>query len=1010
MKKIAIVVFFILWKLSCLSQIYLPPNVTGFGNHFRRALFDSVLHIPEYFGDDNIHDYDTSAQIRVNDGILQYYYGGVWHSLGSSSDNQYLTPGYGLLGTAYNGFFPVSDWTPDSTVWMLLSKFNSVTGISDSTKWVADSIVKRPYAGAPDGSVFLIDSVTPVFLLDGTTPNPFHGNEKSIATLTSGTYSYDVPSANDKLAIWSEYTSVKNYRFTNNFWVFDISLIPNGGIKDKVPLDLFTLDNRSVRIGTNGRQRTIYKPNGDIIDIAFKGTPNDYYAAYDSSTGKRIVKQFNPPYVAGTNITIVGDTINSTGDGGSETWQQTLINGSELTQDNLSNVHGYNFEMDSLSAFNLYSGDISFSGNASNIGMGERAAILYSQLDGSTSASIFTGTIDSVTAQLNAHDDTHSSNLSVNSNGAMSVKGVLDSSTDTAPNLVGIDIDGNWHKYSPFNQRFGIEDNLGLQDRYVNHQGFGMQLDSLSYFEADNYDGSDNYYFNVTNLGFKARSGGITNYSILEVKKDNVNIGSRNDGAFIKSWQFNVSPDSATVIFQDSGFTRTQRFSHPINSNYYIPLSVNGNYADNTGNITVSAGSGVTSFGKVDNWGITSSVANPTSTPVHTIGVDSSASGLSGKYVRLTDSLNIYGTPKEIHDSEAIYYYNTAGSYISRTGGYSDVGNLGVTSASGDVAIGKFAFENKANSTLSVAIGWAAGSSDASGSTTASIINSVDIGFFAGSGVLTDSSSISIGTIAGRGYTGHVNDIAIGAGALTRVLSGARPNSKGNIAIGTNSLFSTGSAYYLPYNIAIGTYAGARTTFGTPIVLGFNNILLGNGVSLPSGTANTLNIGNILYGTGLTFDSTATLGTSTTVSTPRIGIGIISPTNTLDVNGDVRVRTIASTTLNDDVLVTESGVIKSQSVNRISATKAHTIFAPTTGGTVSLVNNQYNIINPAGALVALTVNLPSSPANNDVVYIKYTQSVTTVTYGNGTVVDGITSPVGGGLVVLTFDSGTTSWY
>lgn len=90
--------------------------------------------------------------------------------------------------------------------------------------------------------------------------------------------------------------------------------------------------------------------------------------------------------------------------------------------------------------------------------------------------------------------------------------------------------------------------------------------------------------------------------------------------------------------------------------------------------------------------------------------------------------------------------------------------------------------------------------------------------------------------------------------------------------------------------------------------------------------------------------------------------------------------------------------------------RPHTIFTPTTGGTVSLTNNQYNIINPAGALLALTVNLPSSPANNDCVFIKFTQNVTTVTYGNGTVVDGITAPTAGGLTVLTYDSGTTSWY
>lgn len=88
----------------------------------------------------------------------------------------------------------------------------------------------------------------------------------------------------------------------------------------------------------------------------------------------------------------------------------------------------------------------------------------------------------------------------------------------------------------------------------------------------------------------------------------------------------------------------------------------------------------------------------------------------------------------------------------------------------------------------------------------------------------------------------------------------------------------------------------------------------------------------------------------------------------------------------------------------------HNISTPATGGTVTLLNNQYNIVNPSGALATLTVNLPSSPNNNDVVYIKYTQAVTAVTYGNGTVVDGITAPTAGGLVTLTFDGGSNSWY
>lgn len=88
----------------------------------------------------------------------------------------------------------------------------------------------------------------------------------------------------------------------------------------------------------------------------------------------------------------------------------------------------------------------------------------------------------------------------------------------------------------------------------------------------------------------------------------------------------------------------------------------------------------------------------------------------------------------------------------------------------------------------------------------------------------------------------------------------------------------------------------------------------------------------------------------------------------------------------------------------------HTIFTPTTGGTVTLINNQYNIINPAGALVALTVNLPSGPVNNDVVYIKFTQTISTVTYANGTVADGITAPTAGGLTILVYDASSSTWY
>lgn len=94
----------------------------------------------------------------------------------------------------------------------------------------------------------------------------------------------------------------------------------------------------------------------------------------------------------------------------------------------------------------------------------------------------------------------------------------------------------------------------------------------------------------------------------------------------------------------------------------------------------------------------------------------------------------------------------------------------------------------------------------------------------------------------------------------------------------------------------------------------------------------------------------------------------------------------------------------------LSANRLHATFTPSTGGTVALVNNQYNIINPSGTLTALTATLPSSPANNDVVTLKFTQAVTTLTYSGGTVVGAPTTVTAGQSVSLTYDSATTSWY
>lgn len=88
----------------------------------------------------------------------------------------------------------------------------------------------------------------------------------------------------------------------------------------------------------------------------------------------------------------------------------------------------------------------------------------------------------------------------------------------------------------------------------------------------------------------------------------------------------------------------------------------------------------------------------------------------------------------------------------------------------------------------------------------------------------------------------------------------------------------------------------------------------------------------------------------------------------------------------------------------------HAIFEPINNGTVNLINKNYNIINPLGTLLALTVNMPTSPTNNDSVQIKFTQGVTTVTYTGGTIVSQVTTPVAGQLIVLVYDGLNNTWY
>lgn len=208
---------------------------------------------------------------------------------------------------------------------------------------------------------------------------------------------------------------------------------------------------------------------------------------------------------------------------------------------------------------------------------------------------------------------------------------------------------------------------------------------------------------------------------------------------------------------------------------------------------------------------------------------------------------------------------------------------------------------------------------------------------------------------------------------------------------------------------------------GIASATGFENAGFGNETlaSLTSGSANTalgVNAGdtitsgqeNTLIGTG---SETATATTSGGIA---LGFDSVAASNEFSLapaitnwkfQGDsYTLPTAFPTSSGNGIFESTTSGVMSWGNGQLPIT----IFTPTTGTTVNLVDNNYNAVNPSGAILALTVNFPSSPANGDVVEIKYDQGVTTITYSGGTVLGGTTTAALGAYAKFTFNGST--WY
>jgi hypothetical protein len=123
----------------------------------------------------------------------------------------------------------------------------------------------------------------------------------------------------------------------------------------------------------------------------------------------------------------------------------------------------------------------------------------------------------------------------------------------------------------------------------------------------------------------------------------------------------------------------------------------------------------------------------------------------------------------------------------------------------------------------------------------------------------------------------------------------------------------------------------------------------------------------------------------------------------------------AGTLTNGISLYSSGGLFYSMNASgvRTAVGKAHTIFAPATTGSITLINNQHNLVNPAATIAVLTMVFPDSPVNNDTVTVKFTQIVTAITYtagtGGATILSQVNGTVGGNYTWV-YDSGNNTWY
>lgn len=279
-----------------------------------------------------------------------------------------------------------------------------------------------------------------------------------------------------------------------------------------------------------------------------------------------------------------------------------------------------------------------------------------------------------------------------------------------------------------------------------------------------------------------------------------------------------------------------------------LPISVNGNYADASGNITVAGGGGSA-------WELTGNAGT-------------------------TPGTNFLGTT----DNQDLVFQRNS-QQIARF--YSDRLTIGI--GAGNSQYSNFIGVNVGNlatsATYSNFIGWEAGN----GATSASASNF--IGSSAGSGAVNANNSNFIGS-SGAGATNAARSNFIGSETGQNATNASNSNFIGEIA-GYDAAGASHSNFFGTYTGWEATNASYSNLFGynvgrvqgTANNIGSNNIIIGTNISLPNATANAINIGGVLFGIN-TYSNTSGSPSIVPSSTGKIGIRTVTPQNTLHITSE----------------------------------------------------------------------------------------------------------------------------